>query len=44
MKDSKFMDGLFWFVGTMVLVAVSWVLIGVVARAIKNLFCIGYGC
>ena len=44
MKDSNVMGGLFWFIGMMALVAVSWVLLGVIARAIKNLFCLGYGC
>lgn len=44
MKDSSIADRVFWFIGTMILVAASWVLIGVVARAIKNLFCLGYGC
>lgn len=44
MNKDSIADRVFWFVGTMILVAISWVLIGVVARAVKNLFCLGYGC
>lgn len=42
MKD--FTEGLSWLVGVILLVSISWVLVGVVARVIRTLFCWGYGC
>lgn len=44
MKDSNFVEGLSWLIGVILLVSISWVAIGALARAIKTLFCWGYGC
>lgn len=44
MRKTNFFDGVSWFVGIVLLVCVSWMLVGLIARAIKTLFCVGYGC
>jgi hypothetical protein len=41
---SALMKGIATLVGAAMVFAVSWAFIGLMARAVKELFCWGYGC